>query len=136
DDLLLEDAVEILRIAPVLRRLVGIDLPAADRPAVVAFIALVPPAVEDADVRDAVLGRLHPRRPGRLQRPARVVQPDVDALHEEARDAHVVVLEDEDAAAKLWRARALEDLLDDALAGSVGRVGLAREDDLDRAIGI
>ena len=128
--------VEVLRVAPVLGGLVGVDLAAADRPAVVAVVALVPPAVEDADVGDAVLGRLHARRPRRLERPARVVQPDVDALHEEARDAHVVVLEDEDPAAQLRRARALEDLLDDPLAGAVGRVGLAGEDDLDRAIGI
>ena len=52
---------------------------------------------------DAVHGRLHPARPGRLERPARVVEPDVDALDEEAGDPHVVVLEDEDPAAQLRR---------------------------------
>ena len=96
--------------------------------------ALVPPAVEDADVRDAVLRRLHARCPRRLERPARVVEPDVDALDQEAPDLHVVVLEDVDPAAQLRRARALEDLLDDPLARPVGRVGLAGEDDLDRAL--
>ena len=49
-------------------------------------------------------------------------------------DLHVVVLEDVDPAAELGRPRALEDLLDDPLAGSVGRMGLAREHDLDRAL--
>ena len=135
-DLLLEDPVQVLRIAPVLGGLVGVGLAPADRPAVVLLVALVPPAVEHADVEDAVLGGLHAGRPRRLERPARVVEPDVDALHEEARDAHVVVLEDEHAAAQLRRARALEDLLDHPLAGPVGRVRLAGEDDLDRAIGV
>ena len=77
---------------------------------------------------------LHPARAGRLERPARVVEPDVDTRHEVAGDPHVVVLEDEDAAPELLRARAAEDLLDDLLARPVGRVGLAGEDDLDRSL--
>ena len=127
---------EILGVGPVLGGLVGVLLAAADGPAVVAGVALVPPAVEHADVRDAVLGGLHAGRTGRLERAAWVVEPRVDTLDEVAPDAHVVVLEDEHAAAQLRRARALEDLLDDALAGPVGRVGLAREDDLQRPLGI
>ena len=132
DDLLLEEPVQVLRVAPVLGRFVRVCLPTADRPAVVTGEPLVPPAVEDAHVRHAVLGGLHAGGPRRLQRPARVVEPDVHALHEEPADAHVVVLENVDATAQLAGARALEDLLDDPLARSVGRVGLAREHDLDR----
>ena len=75
-----------------------------------------------------------PRRPGRLQRPARVVQPDVDAADHELGDPHVVVLEDEDPAAQLGRAAAGEDRLDHLLAGPVGRMGLAGEDELDRPV--
>ena len=48
-DLLLEDPVQVLRVGPVLGPLVGVRLAAADRPAVVAGPALVPPAVEDAE---------------------------------------------------------------------------------------
>ena len=62
DDLLLEEPVEVLRVAPVLGGFVRVRLAAADRPAVVVLEALVPPAVEHADVRDAVLGRLHAGR--------------------------------------------------------------------------
>ena len=51
-------------------------------------------------------------------------------------DPHVVVLEDEDAAAELRRAAAGEDRLDHLLAGPVGRVGLAGEDELDRPVGV
>ena len=54
-DLVLEEPVEVLGVGPVLGALVGVRLAAADRPAVVAGPALVPPAVEDADVDDAVL---------------------------------------------------------------------------------
>ena len=128
--------VQVLRVVPVLGRLVGVRLAPADGPAVRAVPALVPPAVEDRAVDDAVHGRLHAARAGCLERPARVVEPDVHALHEVARDAHVVVLEDEDAAREARRAAALEDVLDHPLAGAVGRVGLAREHDLDRAVGV
>ena len=136
DDLLLEDPVEVLRVGPVLGGFVGVGLATADGPAVVVGEALVPPAVEDADVRDAVLGRLHPGRARRLQRSSRVVEPDIDPLDEVAPDSHVVVLEDEDPAAHLRRARDLEDLLDDLLSRAVGGVRLAGEDHLERALGV
>ena len=106
-------------------------LATADGPAVGARPALVPPAVEDGDIDDAVDGRLHAARPRGLERPARVVEPDIDALHEVAGDAHVVVLEDEGTPASLGAWRALEDVADDPLARAVGRVRLAGEDDLD-----
>ena len=70
DHLLLEDAVEVQGVGPVLGPLVGVGLAAADRPAVVAGPALVPPAVEDGQVDDAVGRGLHARRAGRLQRAA------------------------------------------------------------------
>ena len=57
---------------------------------------------------------LHAGRARGLQRPPRVVEPDVDPAHQEAGDAHVVVLDDEDPAAQPIRPRQLEDALDDA----------------------
>ena len=111
-----------------------VGLAAADGPAVVAGPALVPPAVEHADVDDAVRGRLHAGRAGRLERPARVVEPHVDALDEEPGDPDVVVLEDEHATPELGAARPAEDVLDDALAGPVRGVRLAGEDDLHRPL--
>src|ERR1035437_9708498 len=133
-DFLFEQPVEVQRIGVVLRPLVRVGLATADGPAVVADPALVPPAVENGQVRDAVARRLHATRPGCLKGTARVVEPDVDALDHEPGYAHVVVLKDEDATAQLWRARAGEDLLDHALAGAVGRMGLPGEDDLDRTV--
>ena len=134
DDLFLEDPVEVHRVGPVLSSLVGARLTATDRPAIVARPAFVPPAIEDAYVDDAVGRRLHPARARSLHGAARVVQPDVHALYEEARDPHVVVLEDEHAATELGRARLGEDSLDHLLCGPVGGVRLAGEHDLDGAL--
>src|ERR1035437_8391626 len=98
-DFLLEDPVDILSVAVVLSALIGVYATAADRPAVVADPALVPPAVEHGQVDNAVAGGLHAARAGRLQRAARVVRPHVHALNHESSDPHVVVLEDEDPTA-------------------------------------
>ena len=83
---------------------------------------------------DAVLGRLHARRARRLERPARVVQPDVDALDEEPADAHVVVLEDEDAAAKLGERERWKISWMTRCPGRSAGWALPGEDDLDRAV--
>ena len=134
DQLLLEDPVQVLRVGPVLGALVVVRVAAADGPAVVPGPALVPPAVEHADVDDAVGRGLHARRARRLERPSRVVEPHVDALDQEPGDPDVVVLEDEHATPELGAARPAEDVLDDALPGSVRGVRLAGEDDLHRPL--
>src|SRR3546814_1150220 len=59
--------------------------------------SLVPPAVADGEVEPAVESRLHPRRAARLQRPQRVVQPDVAAPVEVAGHADVVAGQERDA---------------------------------------
>ncbi len=56
--------------------------------------------------------------------------------HEEAGHPHVVVLEHEDSAAELLRARQLEDVLDHLLPGPIGRVRLPGDDDLHRLVGV
>ena len=83
-------------------------------------------------MRDAVERRLHAARAARLERLARVVQPDVAALHEEMRDVQVVVVDERDAAAEQRIERASVDALQMMLADVVGRVRLAGEDDLHR----
>ena len=84
-DLVLEQSIQVLRVRPVLRAFVRVRLAAADGPAVGAVVALVPPAVEHGAVDDPVHGGLHAARARCLERPARVVQPHVDALDEVAR---------------------------------------------------
>jgi hypothetical protein len=62
--------------------------------------ALVPPAVETLTLGTPFCAAFIPTC-RRLERSTRVVQPDVDALDQEAADPHVVVLEDEHAATEL-----------------------------------
>ena len=130
DDLRLEQIVERSRIRSVHRVHVVARRPSFDQPAVLAGVAFGPPAVADREVRDAVERRLHAARAARLHRLARVVQPDVAALHQEVRDVEIVVVHEGDPSAVRGIDRVSVDLLDVMLAGLVGRMRLAREDDL------
>ena len=84
-------------------------------------------------VERAVGRRLHAARAARLERAARRVEPHVDAAHERARDAHVVVLEEDDAPAQPRVAARVDDRANQLLAAVVLRVRLAGEDELHRA---
>ena len=64
-----------------------------------------------------LMRRLHAARAARFERLARVVQPDVAALHEEVRDVQVVVVDEGDAAAEQRIERAPVDALQVVLAG-------------------
>ena len=120
-------------MAGVLRALVVVDL-ARQRPAVVAVVALGPPAVEHAELQPAVDGVLHAARPAGLQRRPRHVDPDVAAADEPRGDAEVVVLEEDDALeGALLRAHG-EQLLHEALAAVVARMRLAGQQQLDRPL--
>ena len=107
-----------------------------DRPAVLAVVPLVPPAVEDRQVEAAVERGLHARRPAGLERAQRVVQPDVAARVEVLRHRDVVVGQVDDAVPDLGVVGEPHDLLDQRLALVVGRVRLAGDDQLDRSLGV
>src|SRR5678816_4961513 len=80
DELALQELVNRLRVGPVLRAvIVRVGVP-VDEPAVVAGKSFGPPAVADRHVWGAVDCRLHATGAARLERFARVVQPDVAAL--------------------------------------------------------
>ena len=66
-----------------------------------AVVRLGPPAVEDREVQPAVEHHLLAAGARRLERPARVVEPDVDALDQVAADVDVVVLDEDDLAGEL-----------------------------------
>ena len=104
----------------------------ADREAVQAVVGLGPPAVEHRQVQAAVQHDLLSARAARFERPPRVVQPDVDALHEVPADVDVVVLDEHHLAGEARVARQPRDLLQHLLARAVVRMRLAGEDELDR----
>ena len=117
------DVVALVRV----RALVG----GRDGPAVLAVVHLVPPAVEHREVQPAVEGGLHPGRAARLERAQRVVQPHVAAREEGPGHRDVVVGEEHDPVAHLRVVREAHEVLDQALALLVGRVGLPGDHELD-----
>ncbi len=92
-----------------------------------------PPPVGDAEVEDAVDDDLFTAGAARLQRPAGVVQPDVDPLDEVAGNPDVVPLHKEDLAPEPLILAGLDDLFDQILPHLVVRMGLAGKDDMDGA---
>ncbi len=105
-----------------------------DRPPEVALVPLVPPAVEDRQVEAAVERGLHAAGAARLQRPQRVVQPDVAARVELLRHAHAVVGQEDDPVPHPRVVGEPHQFLDQPLAALVGRMGLARDHQLHRPL--
>src|ERR1035441_6746955 len=96
--------------------------------------SLVPPAVEDGQIEDSVHRGLHARRARGLVWPDWIVQPDVRARDEKTGEAHVVVVEEDDAAPELRERRELPDPPQELLAGLVLRVRFPREEELNRPV--
>ena len=132
DHLLLEQVVQPVRMAGVLRRGILVLRAAVDLPAVAAVVALDPPAVEHAQVEPAVRRRLHAARPARLERRAGDVDPDVAAADDRPRDREVVVLEEGHPGRDPDRLREREDVHEHLLRVVVERMRLAGDDHLER----
>ena len=77
-------------------------------------------------------GGFHAARAGSLERPARVIQPNVAAGHHLPRDVHVVILEEHQMPAQLGVVTHVDDFLDQPLAFIVARMRLAGKDKLHR----
>src|ERR1700683_4922868 len=108
----------------------------ADGKAVHAVVGLRPPAIEDGEIESAVQHYLLPAGAGRFQRPPRIVQPNVNALHEVAPDVDVVILDEDKFVGELRIAHQVGDLLQHFLAGFVQRVRLAGKNKLHRTFWI
>ena len=127
---------EVLGVAGVGDFVIDVLPVVADGEAVLAVVGLGPPAVEDREVEAAVEHGFHAAGAGGFLRPARCVEPDVDALHQVAGDVDVVIFDEHDAAGEAAVVAEVFDLLDEVLAGLVGRMGLAGEDELHGALRI
>ena len=99
-----------------------------DPPAVLAVVALVPPAIQDGEVDHAIHARFHPRGSRCLQRMDGVVEPHIHAGHEPPRDVQVVALDEQQPSLELLLARHVHQRADQLLAGFVRRMRLAGEE--------
>src|SRR5207302_9336516 len=102
-------------------------------PPVPAIVPFGPPSVQGAELGHSVQRSLHAARPRRLERGARHVEPQIDALDQVMREVHLVVFQEGDPALEPGFARERVDALEHLLAGLVGRVRFPGEDKLDRA---
>ena len=109
-DLVLDQIVDLLGLGRFLHLVLVVVLGARDRPAVLAVVALRPPAVQDAQIQHAVHPRLHPGGAAGLVLPDRVVEPDVGAPREVPGDVDVVVFEEDDSVLELVVLGEVEDL--------------------------
>ena len=109
-------------------------LAVAQRPADLGRVGLGPPAVQLREVEAAVDQHLHAARAAGLPGPPRRVDPDVHPLHQVLGQEHVVVAEEDDMRRDLGPPDEVGPSLDQGLPGLVGRVGLAGEDQLHRAL--
>src|SRR5580704_12673564 len=96
-------------------------------------VTFYPPAVQDAEARNAVQRRFHAASAGRFQRILRGVEPQIHTGSQFATKFHVVVVEKNDADSFLERLLGLENVPDDFLAAGVAWMGLAGVDNLERA---
>ena len=103
----------------------------ADGESIGAVVALTPPAIKNAEVEAAVATGLHATGAGSFERAARIVQPDITAGNHLPADVHVVVLYEHEVAFELAVFAQVNDVLDEALALVVARMGLARENELN-----
>ncbi len=130
DDLFLEEPIQRIGIGGVLSILILHALVAVDDPAVRTVVPFRPPAVADAEMRHAVDAGLHAAGAAGFERFSRGIEPDVASLREEMRDVQIVVVDEGDTASIDGIDRMTVDLLQVPFAHVVGRVGLARKDDL------
>ena len=134
DHLVLQHVIERGRVIGIAHVRVGMLALAADGPAVVALVALRPPAIEDAQVRHAVHRRLHAGGARGLQRPDGIVQPHVHAGGHVAGQRHVVALQHQHLADEFRPPRIFMDAPDELLPRLIGRVRLAGEQEHHRPI--
>ena len=110
--------------------------PAADCESVQAVVCFRPPTIQDGEVQSAVQNHLLTAGARRLQRPARVVEPNIDALHEMTSYVDVVIFDEHELIGKLAVMHQLGNLLQHPLARLVAGMRLAGEYELYGSLGI
>jgi len=104
----------------------------ANRPTIFAVVALRPPAIEDAAIRQPIeRGFLAAGAAGFIGSDVGV-QPETSAGDQLSSDMHVVVFQENDVVTKFIAPRKMVDLLDQRFSWLIGRMSLACKEDLHR----
>src|SRR6266576_1262526 len=127
---LLEQTEQMLHV-PLLG--VGLGTRQGNRPAILPREPLGPPAIERAQLWNAVERRLHAAGTAGFERHARQVDPHVHTRDHALREMHFVILEERNSSLETGILRGRENPLQHALPRIVRGMRLAGEDDLDRA---
>ena len=136
DHLAFEQLVERLGFGRVPGRIVAMLLAIPQRPAHFRGVGFGPPAVQFREIDAAIDEHLHAAGSTRLPGPPWRVDPDIHPLHQVLGQKHVVVTEENRMRTDLGPANELYPFLDQGLSRLVRRMGLAREDELHRALRI
>src|SRR5262249_8202403 len=94
-----------------------------DRPAVVAVVSLVPPAVQDTDIENTIHRSLLAAGATSLKRRTRIVEPHIDALSKEMRGVHFVIFAERDMACHTVIGGKRIDLVNQMFAVLIRRMG-------------
>src|SRR5215471_15943496 len=92
----------------------------ADSPSVISVISLVPPAIQHTHIQDTVHGSFLPAGAACFEWRPWIVQPHINALREEVRRMHLVVLDKRDVAGHTVVRSQRIDLMDEMFAVLVG----------------
>src|SRR5437879_433449 len=103
----------------------------ANSKAVGAIVTLAPPAIEDAEIQEAMSTGFHAAGAGGLEWATRRVEPNVAAGDHLASDVHIVILDENQVALQVAVFAEMNDVLDVALPIVIPRVGLAGEHELN-----
>ena len=87
-----EHLVQIFAVAGVVDVHIGVGAAGSDGETIETVVGFRPPAIENGQIQAAIQHDFLPAGARRFERPARIVQPYVDALHEMAADVDVVIL--------------------------------------------
>ena len=105
-------------------------------PAGTFLVALDPPSVKHGEVHHTIHGALLTGSTGCLLRTGRIVEPYIHALYESLGEGDVITRNEHDLAEETRILGYVHNLLDEVLAGLVGRMGLSGEDELNRHLRI
>src|SRR5262245_11282110 len=104
--------------------------PVADRKSVTSVVSFGPPAIQNRQVQSSIENRFLTTRSGSLERPTRIVEPQVDTLDHVPAKVDVVIFDEYHSVGESRIEPHVGDKADKSLGRFVFGMGLAGEDDL------